>query len=234
MNSADKISFNYKFIFEDNSQKVFDIQLNPDTLDLIHADELEKPEWATFKNFDCPIKCNLAEKCTYCPIAVNLNSVIKNFSTMPSFEKVKVIVETNERIYSKDTSLQSAIGSMLGIIMSTSGCPILGKLKPLAKFHLPFSTMEETDFRVFGMYLIAQFLSMKNNGAPDWQMNNLKFLYEDIQKINRHIANKISALEKLDASLNSIIVLNNFAFSISFGLEENLANLEKLFSSWLK
>ena len=38
----------------------------------------------------------------------------------------------------------------------------------------------------------------------------------------------------MDASINSVIVLNNFADSVTFTLEENLIRFEKLFSNWLK
>lgn len=64
-------------------------------------------------------------------------------------------------------------------------------------------------------------------------MKDLKKLYDEIQIINKNIASKIADLEKMDASINSVIVLNNFADSITFSLEENLSRFEKLFENWL-
>lgn len=228
------ISFKYKFVFEDGTEKIFKLNLDADKLELIHNNELEKPDWALHDNFACPLECHLKKESKYCPIAINIHNIIKQFGSMPSFQKVKVYVETENRTYFKETSLQAGIGSLFGIIMPTSGCPTLGKLKPLVKYHLPFASIDETEFRVFSMYMLAQFLAMKKNIKADWEMKKLKQLYEDIQSINRNIAQRIADLEKLDASINSVIVLNNFADSVSFSLEENLSNFEKLFESWLK
>jgi len=233
MKTREMLYYKYTFIFEDGSQKEFTLNLDSETLDLIHTQELEKPEWANKKNFSCPIVCNSDIDNPYCPIGINVNHMLKHFSNWPSFQEVKVYVETNNRTYFKETSIQVGLGSLFGIIMPACGCPVLGKLKPLVKFHLPFSNIEETEFRVFSMYLLAQFLLNNKNKKVDWKMNNLKQLYEDIQSINRNIARKIADLEKLDAGINSVVVLDTFAGSVSFSLEENLSDLEKLFESWL-
>jgi len=225
--------YKYTFEFEDGSKKFIQLNLNPETLDLIQDENLEKPDWAKHGNFLCPMECLRKNESPYCAIALNINHIIRLFSDLPSFQKVKVYVETNNRTYFKETSLQVGIGSLFGIIMPTCGCPTLGKLKPLVKHHLPFSSIEETEFRVFSMYLLAQYLFMKRDKETDWEMKNLKQLYEDIQSINRNIARKIADLEKLDASINSVIVLNNFADSVTFSIEENLEAFEKLFGSWL-
>ncbi len=234
MESGKLISYKYTFIFEDGNEKEFVINLNTDTLDLIYDHELEKPDWTKKNNFKCPVTCSENKYEPYCPIGIHINHMIKQFSNLPSFQKVKISVEANNRTYSKETSLQVGLGSLFGIIMPASGCPVLGKLKPLVKFHLPFSNNEETEFRVFSMYLLAQFFLRKKGEDVDWEMYNLKKLYEDIRNINRNLAQKIADLEKLDAGINSLIVLDTFADSVSFSLEENLSDLEKLFESWFE
>jgi hypothetical protein len=233
MKDEKTIFYKYTFVFEDGSKKYIQLNLDAETLDLIQDENLEKPEWAKHNNFLCPMECLRKNASPYCSIALNINHIIRLFSDWPSFQKVKVSVETNTRTYFKETSLQVGIGSLFGIIMPTCGCPTLGKLKPLVKHHLPFANIEETEFRVFSMYLLAQYLLMKLNKKPDWGMDNLKQLYEDIQNINRNIARRIADLEKLDASINSVIVLNNFADSVTFSIEENLEAFERLFNSWL-
>ena len=37
--------------------------------------------------------------------------------------------------------------------MALSGCPVLEQLKPMARFHLPFASVEETIYRAASMYL---------------------------------------------------------------------------------
>ncbi len=234
MTTGKVISYKYTFFFEDGKEKKFAINLNADTLDLIYDHELEKPDWAKKNNFNCPVACSEHKDETHCPIGIHINHMIKQFSNLPSFQKVRISVETNNRIYFKETSLQVGLGSLFGIIMPASGCPVLGKLKPLVKFHLPFSNNEETEFRVFSMYLLSQFFLRKKGKDVDWEMYNLKKLYEDIRNINRNLAKNIADLEKLDAGINSLIVLDTFADSVSFSLEENLSDLEKLFESWFE
>ncbi len=234
MEDANIISYTYRFVFNNNVERVINIELNNKTLSLIWDQELEKPEWTKCDNFTCRIPACGKEDNDHCPIALILNRFIKIFSNLPSYEQVTIYVESKQRTYFKETSLQEAFGSLLGIIMPTSGCPILGKLKPMVHFHLPFASIEETEFRVFSMYLLAQYIRMKHGLEPDWEMNELKQLYEDIQIINRNCAQKIDDLEKMDTSINSVIVLNNFADSVSFSLEENLVQFEKYFDCWLK
>jgi hypothetical protein len=67
---------------------------------------------------------------------------------------------------------------------------------------------------------------------PDWEMTELKKLYEDIQTINRNCAQKLPTSKKwIQALIRNI--LNNFADSITFSLEENLVHFKKLFDCWL-
>ena len=54
--------------------------------------------------------------------------------------------------------VQMGVSSLLGVIMTTSGCPIMAQLKPMVRFHLPFASLEETIFRMVSMHLVAQYL----------------------------------------------------------------------------
>jgi len=84
-------------------------------------------------------------------VAKNLFNTVEYFKNAPSFEKAEVYVETPERTYYKNTSLQDGLFSIFGVIMATSGCPPLDFLRPMARFHLPFSTLEETMIRSSSM-----------------------------------------------------------------------------------
>lgn len=227
-----KLSYNFEF--EDGTKKSCDVYLEPKTLQIVRQTKKTPSEWTELNNFECnhcPLDKN---EFKYCPVAVSLEELIEFFSNRTSFERVKVTVQTEERSYYKETDIQSAVGSFIGIIMPSSGCPILAKLRPMLRFHLPFATIEETEFRVFATYSLAQFLRHKNGKEPDWELKSLGKLYDDIQKINSNVASKIAKLEKQDASINSVIVLNNFASSVSMNLDdEDFSQLEQLFHSWI-
>lgn len=232
--NKDLLKYSYHFKFENGIESLFEIFLEPTTLQIIRQSKKEPAEWTKLENFEC-VHCPLnKDEYKYCPVAVNLQELIEFFSEKTSFEKVKVTVDTNERSYFKDTDVQSAVGSLIGIIMPASGCPILAKLRPMLRFHLPFATIEETEFRVFAMYALAQFLRHKIGKQPDWELKSLVKLYDDIQKINTNVVSKIAKLEKQDASINSVVVLNNFANFVAMDLDdEDFSRLTELFGSWI-
>lgn len=225
---------NYKFIFEDGSNKVFDLQYDKNNFTLLNKEIENPPEWTKLNKFRCS-NCSLAETVfKHCPVAIHIYNIIDEFKDFPSYEKVEMEVNTPQRKYYKETSLQNGVSALLGVIMPTCGCPVLGKLKPLARFHLPFSSLEETEFRVFSMYLLAQYLKKKNGENPDWSLEGLKELYNDINILNQNVAQQVRQVENKDASVNAVIVLNNFVHTVTYSIEDDeLYKIEPLFKEFL-
>lgn len=228
------IYFKYRFVFNDGVEKEFEIKLNPETLDVIRDTDDHLPDWTLSKNFCCEICPESQREYKHCPVAVNLKDVIDFFSNMPSYEQAQIFVSTNERQYYKKTSIQVGVSSLIGIKMSASGCPILAKLKPMVRFHLPFASLEETEFRVLTMFLLAQYFRKKNGLDYDFDLNELKNIYQDIQRVNHSVAKKIADLEKRDTSINAVVVLNNFADYVTFSIDEmDFNQLEKFFKVYI-
>ncbi|MGD8778821.1 MAG: hypothetical protein PVH88_07645 [Ignavibacteria bacterium] len=230
MQTEKVIRIKYSFNFNDAVEKNFVVNIEKENLKIIIDEKEEYSEWTKLKYFKCP-NCPLdLNKHKHCPVAINLIDIIDFFSNMNSYENAEIKVETAQRTYIKKSTVQEGVSSIIGLIMPTSGCPIMGKLKPLVKFHLPFSSLEETEFRIFSMYLIAQYLKNIKGLNPDWELKDLKNIYSDIIVINKNIAQKIAELEKKDASINAVVILNNFADSVSFSIDEkDLWNIEPLF-----
>ncbi|MFA6597191.1 MAG: hypothetical protein WCS69_05650 [Ignavibacteriaceae bacterium] len=216
------LTYSYTFRLKNGLQKTFVVSVDNSTLNIIYKKNESYPDWAKLQKFKCP-HCELDPKVhEYCPLAINLTDIIQTFQDYNSFDEAEITVETINRNYSKTTSVQSGVSSMLGIRMVTSGCPIMGKLKPLIPFHLPFASLEETEVRVLSAYLLAQYVKWKKGGEPDWEMTNLVNIYGDIQILNHNVSKKIADLEKKDVSINSLIVLNNFADYVTFTLDEKM------------
>ncbi|MEG8947961.1 DUF6901 family protein [Rosettibacter firmus] len=234
-NNQEVLKYTYTFIFNNGTEKKFEILLDKNTLDLISSNQTEVADWAKRENFQCANDLCNSKFEKYCPIAVNIDNIIKFFSDINSYETVKIYAEVDERTYFKETSVQKGVSSLIGIIMPVSGCPVLSKLKPLVRFHLPFASIEETEFRVISMYLFVQYMIMQRGGTPDWEMKKLKQIYEDILKINRVLSERVANLENKDASINAIVALDNFAQFISSSLEYNdLSDFENIFKEWLE
>ena len=226
MQSDKDLHFKYSFDFGNGEYKTFEIRLEKDSLRQKGEKPSSYPEWALLSNFKCP-NCPLEPSANkYCPLAQNLSVLIPEFYNLPSYEEVFVTVETTNRTYFKKTSLQAGVSSLLGIYMVSSGCPVMGKLKPMLYFHLPFASLDETQVRVLSMFLLSQYVQWKKGDAPDWDMLGLMDIYEQIRILNMHVCQKIANLEKKDTSINSIVILNNFADYVTFTIDENL--LEEL------
>jgi len=218
---SDTITYKYKFNFNDAIEKVFEIEIDAESLTIIREERDNFPEWTQLDNFkcsNCPIESGFIK---YCPVAINLVDIIEFFSDIPSYEQAKITVECNDRSYYKETSVQDGVSGLVGILMAASGCPVLGRLKPLVKFHLPFASLEETEYRVFAAYAFAQVVKSKTGGQPDFDMANLKLIYDEVLKTNLNIASKIADIEQMDTSINALIGLNNFADTVTFSLDED-------------
>ena len=155
------ISYEYKFKFDDNTEKVFEINLDEQTLDLIQEPKDSYPEWtelAFYKCDNCPFNEN---KTKYCPLSVSLIEVIDFLGSKISYTEVNMEIISKERTYLKRTSMANAGTSLIGIFMVSCGCPLLKKLRPMVRYHLPFASVDETFYRAMSMYLLAQFFVYK-------------------------------------------------------------------------
>ena len=233
--SAGKITYNYKFIFNNGVEKEFNIELDSVTLNLIQTGDKACPEWTKLSCFKCP-NCILDERqYEFCPIAVNTVDIIDYFSNFISFEQVEVIVTAEERKYIQRVSLQHGVSSLIGIYMVTSGCPIFEKLKPMVRFHLPFATIEETKYRAISMYLLAQYFLYQHGSQPDWDLKKLAEAYENVRVVNESFCKRLRTIEGKDANLNALVVLDVFADSVNFSIDSRMVDdLDYLFKGYFK
>jgi len=226
---AETTYINYRFIFKDGSEEYVPVKLNLKDLSFISGKSKMDEKWTALTYHQCQ-NCQLrSEDHPYCPIAFNLTGIIPKFRNFKSFEKVLIRVETPERVYEKETTLQQALGSLLGIIMVTSGCPTMLILKPMTRFHLPFATVEETVYRAVSTYLLGQYIRKKKGKKPDWELNKLAYAYEEIQTVNMGITDRLRSISKEDANANAVVVLDVFAKVLPSSIFVELKELEYLF-----
>jgi hypothetical protein len=116
-----------------------------------------------------------------------------------------------------------------GLIIATSGCPHTEFFKPMAKFHLPFATQEETLFRTFGAWLIGQYFQKKEGGKFDEDLAELNKRYEAISEMNVGLIERVRSFTKGDANRNAILVLHCFSSQVQNEISENLGELKAYF-----
>lgn len=221
----------YEFIFEDGTINRFKLQIDPQTMNISTPENEPKPEWTHLEYHQCTC-CPLDPvDVPICPIAINIADLVEKFKNEISSDQCRVRCHTPERTYVKETSIQEGLFSIFGIIMPTSNCPVMNFLKPMARFHLPFSTVEETVFRSTSVYLLRQFFEYKQGRKPDLEFKNLNAQYQVVQQVNKGIINRTRAVAQKDADKNAMIILNALAQMLAVEIEDGLYSLEYLFQS---
>lgn len=212
----------YTLRFQDASSVACDIDTER-TGSLVDADAA--PQWTRLEHHRCS-NCPLsAERHSHCPAALDIAKVVSCFAEAPSHKAVHVQVDMHERTHSRDTDLQTALHSVLGLMLSTSACPVLSRMRASARQHVPFATLDETLFRMVGAYLIGQYLQNRQGEQTDWSLQALVDFCADVQTVNQHLQQRLQELKGGDAHLNAIVSLMSMAMLVSFSLEQNLGNM---------
>jgi len=232
--SENDLFFDYRFSFPDGSLKKMRIHLDPETLRYMPRDGYRPDTWTELEFCRCGCCPLEPEKCPHCPVAVSIRDIVSEFDDRLSYDEVEVEVRTKERNYYEKTSLQKGLSSILGILMVTSGCPVLDKLRPMVRFHLPFPTILETTFRTTGTYLLGQFFLKKNGMDADFTFQGLAEIYQKVTLVNRSMAERIRKLSRKDASVNALILLDLFAVDVPLSIEDQIRDLEPFFHTYLR
>ncbi len=231
---ADQIKITYEFELSSGLEKKFDIFLDKKTLALIREQEETPPEWARLEFqqcSNCPLNTTLIR---YCPIAANISGLVREFLDVTGPDKTTVIVHVKERSYFKTCSVLEGLSPLLGIIMATSGCPIMEPLKPMVRYHLPFASLDETVFRMISMYLMAQFIKGRTGKNPEWTLDGLSRIYEGVKKLNKDFGVRMRAAAKSDANVHALVKLNVFAVMMPVEADKMLKEITPSFSSYLR
>ncbi|WP_269523160.1 DUF6901 family protein [Coraliomargarita parva] len=235
MSDESVFTLTYQFDFPDGSSKVFDVQLLRKNCSLIQPSRDYYPEWTRLeyrKCRHCPLS---ATEHPRCPVAVSLIDVVEFFQDAQSVEEAVVTVNTRQRLTERGkTALYPAISSIIGIYMVTSGCPVMDKLRPMARFHLPFANTEETVYRALSMYALAQYFRQKRGLSVDLDFSGLQKIYQDVNRLNIDFSRRFRTESISEATMNALTSLDCFAQIIDFSIsEEMLEEIEVLFEGYM-
>lgn len=225
----DDVIISYRFDFGQGRTLDYVIRLDGESLDPKSDLPSTLPDWTALDFHQCP-NCPLSvETHPHCPLASRIVDIVHGFDQVTSYEKAEVLVETPERNISKHTTAQAGASALLGLVMATSGCPHTSHFKPMAAYHLPLASAQETIYRAVSMYLLAQYYVKQSGGEPDLDLNGLREIYENIEVLNVHMAQRVRAAIQKDAAVNAIVILDFFAKNVTAILEDKLQDLTPLF-----
>ena len=231
---ANPITITYAYKFQNGLVKKFPLVLDRATLALQLEKRPNPPLWALLTHKKCE-NCPLEEReHLYCPVALNFADIAEQFKDIVSHENVEVRVTTDERMYAKATTIQAGLSPLIGIIMTTSGCPVMDHLKPMVRFHLPFASLDETIFRMVTMFLMAQYFQKQDGGTPSWTIDGLTAVYLKVGVVNRDFSIRLRDAAKKDANVNALVNLDCFAQMVPLAAEDTLKEIKAYFSAYLR
>jgi hypothetical protein len=228
-----KLPITYRFALPDSRERVFNLELDGDTALLTSKTPPNPPPWTelTFNQCTgCPLQ---ASQVSHCPAALHLASVIDGFTDLVSYDQVRVTVESEERSVVATLSAQQALASLMGLIMASSGCPRTAVFRPMARFHLPFSSEAETAYRVAAMYLLAQHFTARDGGETDIGLEHLESVYRGVHAVNRGMAQRLRAASRQDAIVNAIVLLDVYSSLVPAAIHDILDELKPAFAALL-
>ena len=224
----------YIFTLPNGAREVFLLQLDAVTLELAASRPIYLPAWTALENHrcaNCPLNPATHERC---PLAACLVPVVHRLGDLLSWDLVRLEVVTSERTISQQTSAQRAIGSLLGLINAASGCPHLAFFRPMARFHLPLASREETIYRATSMYLLAQYFRAQNNQPADFGFDGLQEIYRNVQVVNAAMVERLRHATESDYMVNAVVFLDLYAVAVQQTITESLEGVQHWFDPYLR
>lgn len=225
-----RIRYNFHFLEQPEWEDLsFTVLLDRVTGTAKSPAECRGQRWTRLGFNRCSI-CPLSEEAvSHCPIAYNISGLIERFNGVFSIESCEITVEVSQRTYLKRTHASEGLGSLLGIYMATSGCPHMAPLKPMARFHLPFASLEETIYRQAGNLLLSEYFRQKADSRVGLDVQQLVEVNTCIDQVNLGICRRVEHVVETDVSRNALAVLNVFGLMLRQQLQDHLGSLSYLY-----
>jgi len=228
------MTIKYYFTLPEGVREVFNLQIDAQELELVGGMPDVLPSWAKLDFHQCP-NCPLTpDTYPHCPLAAHLVDIVRRFEGLVSYSEIQVDVMTAERFITQETTVQRGMSSLMGLVMATSGCPHMAFFKPMARFHLPFASAEETVYRATSMYLLAQYFLHKEGHPADLDLTGLREIYNNIEIVNVAVAKRLRTATEADSAINAIILLDIYTKAIPVVIEESLEEIRYLFAPFFR
>jgi len=182
------------------------------------------PAWTRLEVDKCP-HCPLPNAPgAHCPAAADLVPLVERFSALSSTDQIDVLVLTPQYEARKHTDTQTALSAVMGLILATGACPILGRMRPLAQTHMPFATPTEMVYRIVSMHFLGCFL----RGEPVG-LDRLDGFFSDIDRLNHAFSGRLRRALQRDAGINALLALHWRSMLASLSIETEMENIRAWF-----
>jgi hypothetical protein len=222
------ISIEYRFGFRGQREDmVFTVELDRETGIALSPAESRAEEWTALEYCQCSFCQFRPQDQAHCPVAWNISGVAARFRDIFSIEESDISVTTHERQYCRRDKVSQGLRSILGLYLAASGCPQMDILRPMARFHLPFASMEETIQRHVSNFLLYEYF--RQGQGAEISLAGLVERMKPIDEVNRSICSRLEHFVHADSNRNALTVLNLFGAMIAFEVHGNLDKLRELY-----
>ncbi len=228
----DRLEISYRFRLGDGRALEFQLHIEPHTMEIIDAAPDSVPAWCALEFHQCP-NCPLTPADhPLCPAALKLIPVVERCAGLNAYSDARIEVITPERTTVALRPLQKGLSSLVGLIMATSGCPRTACLKPMARFHLPLASDDETLYRAASMYMLAQYFVHKDDTPVDLALTGLAEIYQQLQAVNTAMGQRLRAAVGTAAATHAIMSLDLLSHILPFDIKTSLTRLRPLFAAY--
>lgn len=212
-------ALSYVFKFADGRELKLDLRFDAE----MRLEQRAEDPWTRLDYHRCS-HCPLPADVLHCPFASGLAPFLGGFDGLDSFARAQVMVRSAQRVVVAERAVQHGLASLIGLIGATSGCPHLEFFRPMARFHLPFASEEETLVRAFSLHLLDDLI----NGRPPG-LDDLVADYENAALVNRAMADRVRAAFQRDAVVNALVTLDAYAQAVPYVIEDRLVEFTHIF-----
>lgn len=224
----------YLFKLNSGKEELFHLEFDREDFELIRNTSKRLPKWTALGFHQCSNCPFDPEKRKYCPLCAGLVDMLKRLGSIKAYDELTLTVKTEQRTIMQETVVHVALSSMMGLIIAASGCPHTVFFRPMARFHLPLASEEETLYRVTSMYLLAQYFIRKDGKGGDFSLEGLNKIYKNIQLVNTSMVTRLHAATRTGSSVNAVFLLDSHAQLVPYYIMKSLEDIRYIFTPYLK
>lgn len=225
-----RVNVHYRLDFEDGASAEFVVDTDLKSREPTPCSG-SPYEWQRLSTHRCAVCPPSMDDEELCPAISAVLDIIEYFNRHPDHSRAKCTVTLPGKTVTADQGLQEALSALIGLRLASSTCPVLSRLKPLARFHNPFVSPYQTVFRAASMHLLGEYFRMQDGGTPDWTLAGLRKYYDDIGEVNVRISQRLKEARESGSSPVSMMILSVFSVTMSHLFDEHLAILKELYES---
>ena len=229
----DTFTIIYEFTLAEQAKEQFELIFDASTIELVNTKYVNPPRWTVLTYEQCPHCPISVDSHPHCPVALNLVSVIDHFDQLMSFDKIIVKVISSERHVVHSTSAQEGLSSLMGLLIAGSSCPYTHFFKPMARFHLPFASKDETLWRAAATFLLSCYFNEQGLQRDDMKLGGLVTIYNDVAKLNDAMVQRLRAASSKDSAVNALVHLDVFAKFLMPPLHDSMAQIRSIFEPFI-